>query len=65
LEETGSPREKAVMVGDSAVDVRTARNAGIRACGVKYGFQPESFSNEPPDLLIDDLSELANEVLGQ
>jgi phosphoglycolate phosphatase len=63
LQETGLPRESAVMVGDSAVDVRTARNAGIRACGVKYGFQPESFSADPPDLLIDDLSELTKNVL--
>src|SRR6266404_8652056 len=30
LNETGLPPESAVMVGDSAVDVRTARNAGIR-----------------------------------
>lgn len=58
LSETGAPREEAVMVGDSAVDVRTARNAGIRACGVSYGFQPDSFAAEPPDFLIDDLREL-------
>src|SRR5205085_7613320 len=60
LHETGLARENAVMVGDSAVDMRTARNAGIRACGVSYGFQPESFSDDPPDVLIDDLRELAN-----
>ena len=58
LSETGAPREEAVMVGDSAVDVRTARNAGIRACGVSYGFQPDSFAAEPPDFLIDDLRKL-------
>ncbi len=59
LSESGAPREKAVMVGDSAVDVRTARNAGIQACGVSYGFQPETFAEEPPDFLIDDLRKLA------
>ena len=59
LSESGAPREKAVMVGDSAVDVRTARNAGIQACGVSYGFQPETFAAEPPDFLIDDLRKLA------
>lgn len=62
LQETALAPEKALMVGDSAVDVRTARNAGIRACGVRYGFQPETFLNDPPDLLIDDLRELATEV---
>lgn len=58
LSETGVSRESAVMVGDSAVDVRTARNANIRACGVTYGFQPETFSEEPPDFVIDDLRQL-------
>jgi len=58
LSESGAPREQAVMVGDSAVDVRTARNAGIQACGVSYGFQPDSFAAEPPDFLIDDLRKL-------
>ena len=58
LAESGAEREKSVMVGDSAVDVRTARNAGIRACGVTYGFQPESFTSEPPDFIIDDLGQL-------
>ena len=47
------------MVGDSAVDVLTARNARVLACGVTYGFQPETLKDQPPDLLVDDLSELA------
>jgi phosphoglycolate phosphatase len=46
------------MVGDSAVDVQTARNAGVRACGVRWGFQPETFAASPPDFLIDDMREL-------
>jgi phosphoglycolate phosphatase-like HAD superfamily hydrolase len=46
------------MVGDSAVDVQTARNAGVRACGVRWGFQPETFAAWPPDFLIDDMREL-------
>ena len=58
LSESGLARENAVMVGDSAVDIRTARNAGIRACGVTYGFQPETFTDEPPDFIIDDLRQL-------
>jgi len=63
LEECGLPRESAVMVGDSAVDIRTARNAKVQACGVTYGFQPESLKETPPDILVDDLRELADHVL--
>jgi phosphoglycolate phosphatase len=46
------------MVGDSHVDVRTARNAGVFAVGVTWGFQPESLREHPPDLLIDHMAQL-------
>ena len=63
LKESGMAREKTVMVGDSYVDVRTARNAEVRACGVAWGFQPESFAQDPPDILISRMDELADYVL--
>lgn len=63
LGETHVPRARAMMVGDSGVDIRTARSAGIMACGVSWGFQPETFEEDPPDLLIDDLRDLAGLVL--
>jgi phosphoglycolate phosphatase len=63
LGECGVSRERTIMVGDSGVDVRTARNARVTACGVSYGFQPETFVQDPPDLLIGDMMELAEYVL--
>jgi phosphoglycolate phosphatase len=51
------------MVGDSGVDVRTARNANVQACGVTYGFQPETFEQDPPDIVVDNMLELADYVL--
>jgi len=63
LAEAGVPKENALMVGDSAVDVQTARNAGIAVCGVTYGFQPETLAAEPPDILVDRFSDLADMVL--
>jgi len=56
--ESGADRARTIMVGDSAVDVDTARNAGVQACGVRWGFQPETFVKSPPDFLIDDMREL-------
>jgi phosphoglycolate phosphatase len=47
-----------VMVGDSAIDVRTGRAAGARTVGVRYGFDPESLVSEPPDAVFDRLQEL-------
>jgi phosphoglycolate phosphatase len=63
LEESGIARERAIMVGDSGVDVRTARNAMVKACGVSYGFQPESFEQDPPDIVVDDMNQLADYIL--
>ena len=63
LTELNADPKDALMVGDSAVDVRTARNAGIRACGVTFGFQPETFEEHPPDFLVDEMGELADIVL--
>lgn len=48
------------MVGDSYVDVQTARNAGVPSCGVTYGFQPETFREFPPDVLVDRLEDFAD-----
>jgi phosphoglycolate phosphatase len=53
MDETGTAAHETWMVGDSAVDVQTARNAGVRSCGVAWGFQPASFEFDRPDLLIE------------
>ena len=65
MAEAGVDRSRTLMVGDSGVDVETARNAGVRACGVTYGFAPETLSNPAPDLLVDCMEELADWVLRQ
>jgi phosphoglycolate phosphatase len=63
LLESGLARERTIMVGDSGVDVQTARNANVQACGVSYGFQPETFVEYPPDFVVDDMAELVEYVL--
>jgi phosphoglycolate phosphatase len=63
LAECNVDRSRAMMVGDSDVDIRTARNAGIRACGVTYGLQPETLAEVPPDILVDRMEEMVDMVL--
>ncbi|SRR5579883_576614 len=62
MAESGASPRSTIMVGDSAVDIRTARNAGVQACGVSWGFQPETFLEAPPDFVIDDMRTLAARV---
>jgi phosphoglycolate phosphatase len=63
LTESGVERDRTIMVGDSGVDIRTARNANVKACGVTYGFQPETFKQDPPDIVVDNMLQLADYVL--
>jgi phosphoglycolate phosphatase len=63
IAEAGVGRDAALMVGDSAVDVQTARNAGIACCGVTFGFQPESLADPAPEILVDRMEQLADRLL--
>jgi len=53
LGESGVARERTIMVGDSGVDVRTARNAGIWCIGCTFGLAPQTLVNNQPDVLVD------------
>jgi len=54
----GIAAEDLMLVGDSEIDVQTARNAGSWVCGVTYGFGSAGLVKCPPDLLLDSLAEL-------
>jgi phosphoglycolate phosphatase len=61
--DAGASPAETWMVGDSYVDVQTARNAGVSSCGVTYGFQPETFREFPPDVTVDRLEDFAARFL--
>jgi phosphoglycolate phosphatase len=59
LEESGAFPEETIIIGDSNIDILTARNAGIYSVGVTYGLAPHTLEDAPPDVLIDHPQELA------
>ncbi|MDE6711087.1 MAG: HAD family hydrolase [Alistipes sp.] len=42
LAATGATREQTVFVGDSGIDILTAKAAGVRSIGVSWGFRPRA-----------------------
>ena len=64
LREFGAAPAQVMFVGDSEIDVQTARNAGTWVCGVTYGFGSHRLAEFPPDLLVDNLTELLPHLSG-
>lgn len=53
------------MVGDSDVDIHTGHNAGLRACGVTWGFRSrENLVDAGADVLAGTTAELKAVILG-
>jgi phosphoglycolate phosphatase len=59
MTEVSAQADETVMVGDSEVDVLTARNANLWSIGVTYGFAPQTLERTHPDILVDTPQELA------
>ena len=50
---------EAVLIGDSAIDVETGKNAKIKTIAVTYGFSSsKEIERSKPDLILNDLAEL-------
>jgi|SRR5271169_389288 len=58
LRELGVEPREALLVGDSEVDVQTARNAGTLAAAVNYGFGVHDREVFPADIYLERFGEL-------
>jgi phosphoglycolate phosphatase len=64
LREFGVAPHEALLIGDSEVDVQTARNAGALVAAVNYGFGAHDRTAHPADIYLDRISDLI-ELLAQ
>ncbi len=55
----GGKLARAIMVGDSEVDLRTARSASVPVVLVSFGYAPQPPHEFAPDAVIDHFDELA------
>jgi len=61
---TATARERMLLVGDSGIDVRTARAGGVAFCGVAWGLAPETLEAAQPERIITHPRELVAVVEG-
>ena len=55
---------EAILIGDSEVDIQTARNAGTLAAAVNYGFGTHDRTAYPADVYLDRLNDLVPLLTG-
>ena len=59
MKECGANTETTFMIGDSGVDIQTAKAAGVRSVGCSWGFRPRMELEEcGADFIADNPSEL-------
>lgn len=65
MEYLGVKREKCIYIGDSDVDIETARNSGIKCISVTWGFRGESFLKSfSPDYIVNNPQEILH-IIGE
>ena len=61
----GRALTETLLVGDSEIDMRTGRAAGIATCGVTWGFGRAGFETCPPTFLVETVAALQEIAVGR
>lgn len=63
MEECGAVRETTTMIGDSGVDMQTAKNGGVRSIGCTWGFRSrEELEQNGADIIVDNPLEILSVI---
>jgi haloacid dehalogenase superfamily, subfamily IA, variant 1 with third motif having Dx(3-4)D or Dx(3-4)E len=63
IKQAGVTKEEVLYVGDSGVDMQTAINAGVTACGVSWGFRPiEELQKYNPAFIAEKAEDVLNAI---
>ncbi|EJW94046.1 phosphoglycolate phosphatase [gut metagenome] len=66
MQQLGANPKNTLFVGDSNVDILTAKNAGLASCGVLWGFRDaEELTQAGADFLAADVEDLYRIIFGQ
>lgn len=66
MQETGASAEQTVMIGDTTFDMAMARNAGVAAIGVSWGYHPVgALRDAGAGVIVDDAAGLLAELTRQ
>jgi len=64
MERMGAKAEETLFVGDSNVDIRTAKNGGLTSCGVLWGFRTrQELEAEGANYVVETPEQLAELIL--
>ena len=61
----GRALTETLLIGDSEIDMRTGRAAGIATCGVMWGFGYAGFESCPPTFLVETVPALQQIAVGR
>lgn len=61
----GHALAETLLIGDSEIDMRTGRAAGIATCGVTWGFGRAGFERCPPTFLVETVPALQQIAVGR
>lgn len=64
INDLGLKREECIYIGDTEIDIRVSKNAGVKSLGVLWGFRTQSLlEHEGADFIASNINEMTDIIL--